>query len=208
MFDITTTLDGVHGLALYAVIAALTISLFWIPTGLLIPGELLFVLAGVLAASGRADFPVVLAVVVASNVVGPMGTYHLGRVFDEWIRRRPVDSKSRRALEKGESSLAKHGTVAALFACWIPLLRTTIPVLIGASKYSFARFLAFSATGTTIWSAIFVTGGFFAGPFFEKFATYAGMVLLAALICFLIVKLVRRFVRPAVPADPGQLDAH
>ncbi|WP_040865359.1 DedA family protein [Nocardia exalbida] len=208
MFDITTALDGVHGLALYAAIAALTISLFWIPMGLIIPGEPLFVLVGILAAGNRVDFQIVLAVVIASNVVGPTGTYYLGRVFDDWIRHRPVDSKLRRALEKGESSLRKRGTVATLFACWIPLLRTTIPVLIGASKYSFPRFLAFSATGTTIWSAIFVSGGFFAGPFFEKFATYAGMVLLAALVCFLLVKLVRRLTRRAVPAEPNQLNAH
>ncbi|MEV6060799.1 DedA family protein [Nocardia asteroides] len=205
MFDFSTVLDGVHGPALYAVFALLTIALYWIPTGLVIPAEPFFVVAGVLAASGRVEFPIVLAVVVISNAIGPISTYYTGRVFDGWIRRRPADSKLRRAMVKGEDSLRKRGTVAALFSCWIPLLRTTIPILIGASKYSFPRFLAFSTTGTTIWSVIFLAGGYFAGPVFEAFATYAGMVLLVLLVVVIAYKLFRRFVRRPAPA-PSNLD--
>ncbi|WP_327145428.1 DedA family protein [Nocardia sp. NBC_01327] len=204
MLDITAVLDGVHGPALYVVFALLTVLLFWIPTGLIIPGEPFFVLAGILAASGQVSLPIVILVIVTSAIVSPIGTYYAGRVFDDWIGRRPAESKLRRALEKGEDTLRRRGAPAAVFACWIPLLRTTLPIMIGASKYSFPRFVAFSATGTTIWSALFIIGGYYAGPFFQKFAIYAGMALLASLAILILYKLVRRFVRRPAPVESAQ----
>ncbi|MFB7718949.1 DedA family protein [Nocardia sp. NPDC056100] len=204
MVDITAVLDGVHGPVLYAVFVALTLLLFWIPTGMIIPGEPFFVLAGILAASGQVSLPLVLIVIIASAIISPIGAYVAGRRFDGWISSRPADSKFRRLLTKGEAALRRRGAPAAAFACWIPFLRTTIPLMIGASRYSFTRFVAFSATGTTLWSALFIIGGYFAGPFFQKFAIYVGMGLLILLVPLILFKLIRRLVRGPAAKQPAQ----
>lgn len=203
MNDVNAVLDGVHGPVAYAVIALWTIALFWFPTGLVFPGEPFYVVAGVLAAGGQLSLPLTLIIVIVSSILSPTGAYFVGRRFDDWLRNRPEDSKFRRMLVKGEDAVRRRGALAAALSCWVPLLRVTVPTMIGASRYPFPRFLALSASGTTVWCSLFVLGGYYAGPFFTKFAVYVGIALLVALVGAGLVKLVRRVLRrPAtVSAD-------
>ncbi|MBH0779664.1 DedA family protein [Nocardia bovistercoris] len=163
MGDITEILDGIHGPLLYLAFALIAAALFWFPIGMLFPGEPLVILAGSLAADGEISLPGVFVLMVAAGTAGMSLAYVTGRRFDGWISRRPR-SRLRRVLDRGENILRPRGASAIISVSWIPPLRATLPVLAGATRYPFRRFLAFNVAGATVWIAVFMGGGYVAGP--------------------------------------------
>ncbi|WP_433678293.1 DedA family protein [Nocardia sp. CA-119907] len=179
----TGFLDSVHGPVLYAVVALTIAVLFVFPVGALLPGEPFLIAVGVLASEGELSLPLALAVVLAAVIVTPLLAFRTGDRIYSRIRRRPADSRMRKFIKQSEDVLDKRGEIMAAVVCWVPPLRGTVPMLMGAARYSFPRFLAFSALGTTVWAVLFVTGGYLAAPLFSRLAVCVGIVgILAAVI--------------------------
>ncbi|MFX0579396.1 DedA family protein [Nocardia nepalensis] len=163
MGDITEILDGIHGPLLYLAFALIAVGLFWFPIGMLFPGEPLVILAGSLAADGEISLPGVFVLMMAAATMSMSLAYATGRRFDGWISRRP-QSRLRRLLDRGENILRPRGALAIVSVSWIPPLRATLPMLAGATRYPFRRFLAFNVVGATVWTTVFMGGGYLAGP--------------------------------------------
>ncbi|MCP2298001.1 membrane-associated protein [Nocardia amikacinitolerans] len=183
---------------------ALVAVMFWFPIGMLLPGEPFLILAGVLAPSGQLSLPLVFTAIAVTAVVSPSLAFQVGRRIDDRVERAQKDSRIvGRLLTKGEAFLLRRGELAVAIACWVPPIRAVVPLLMGAARYSFPRFLAFSAAGTTAWVAIFVIGGYLAGPIFSK---YVGPISLALLAVTLAVALIARLRRRSDAKRPNLVD--
>ncbi|MFF8652990.1 DedA family protein [Streptomyces huasconensis] len=192
MTALTQAIGGLHGSVIYPAFALLTVLLFLLPVGVVVPGEPFFVLAGVMAASGRISLPLILVALLPSAVLGPYLGYRAGRGLDARLQRTGPKSTLRKLVAKGERALQAHRVLASTCCCWVPPLRTTVPMLIGAARQPLRSYLALSAAGTSVWIALFVLGGYFARSFFEAAATGVGIVLVGVLVPVAMGRMARR----------------
>ena len=150
--------------------------------GLLVPGESLVIVSGVLAAAGFFELPLLITVVSAGAVVGDSIGYELGRRLGRpWLLRRGARLGFHRdRLEAVDAFFDRHGGKAVLIGRFIGFLRALAPFAAGSSRMPYGRFLAYNVAGAVLWTAACVFLGYFVGaawPIAEKWVGRAGLVL-------------------------------
>lgn len=154
--------------------------------GLPLPGELVLLTAGALAAQG--DFSIVTVMLAAwiGTIAGGSGGYWIGRTggvalirkYGRWIG----FSESREAATR--SFFQGNGARTIIIARFVAVLRMLASVLAGSAGMSFGLFSVCNAFGGLIWSAAFGAIGYYFGsqlPLIEQYLHRGSLAILAAL---------------------------
>lgn len=135
--------------------------------GFFLPGDSLLFAAGLLAAAGAIQVPVlVLAVVawVAASLGDQVGYWMGGRIGSAWENRaRPRPAAIVRHLAAARVFFDRHGHLAIVLARFTPLVRTFTPFVAGAAGMPHRRFTAYNIGGGLAWVATMMTAGWFLG---------------------------------------------
>lgn len=155
--------------------------------GLLVPGESLVIVSGVLAAAGLFELPTLIAAVSAGAVIGDSIGYELGRRLGRpWLLRRGARLGFRRErIAAVDEFFTRHGGKAVLIGRFIGFLRALAPFVAGSSRMPYQRFLAYNVAGGVLWTVACVLLGYFVGaawPIVEKWVGRAGLVLGLAVV--------------------------
>lgn len=130
--------------------------------GLILPGEVTLVFAGAAAAQGDITLTVLLALVVVAAIAGDATGFAAGR----WKGRAfLLDTGGRfglseATLERVEGYLRRYGGWTVFAGRFVGVVRSISPAVVGASGFTFLRFLPFSAAGAALWSATFTVLGY------------------------------------------------
>jgi membrane protein DedA with SNARE-associated domain len=169
--------------------------------GLPLPSAPLLLAAGAVSGLGELNLGWVLVTAAAAALPGHLLLYEIG------LRRggSVLNLACRMSLEpdscvrRTEQLFARHGARALLFARLVPALETVAPALAGVFRMRFGHFLAYSISGTLIWSFLFVGLGYVLDQHLVTISQLAGrlgdwlFVLLAgAFAVYLAAKYVRR----------------
>lgn len=170
---------GAWGYVVVFLGAALESSAF---LGLLVPGESLVIVSGVLASVGLFKLPTLIAVVSAGAVVGDSIGYELGRRLGRpWLLQRGARLGFHRdRIEAVDAFFKRHGGKAVLIGRFIGFLRALAPFVAGSSRMPYGRFLAYNVAGAILWTVACVFLGYFVGaawPIAEKWVGRASLVL-------------------------------
>ena len=172
--------------------------------GVLIPGEIAIVLAGVLANQGRLPLSGVLAVAILGAVVGDSVGFAVGKRYGHSLLGRLPQRLVRPShVEATTSALRRLGGRAVFVGRFTAALRALVPGMAGMSGMHYRTFAVWNVIGGVVWASAFVLLGYLAGTGYaaiEHRATEAGLVLLAVVAVVIAVK-VRRHRR-------AQADAH
>jgi membrane-associated protein len=155
---------------------------------LIIPGELGMAVSGAAAAHNQVPFPLMAVVAVLGCIAGDSAGYWLGRRFgtDVVCRWRFTRRRLGRGLARADDYFDRHGGLAVFAGRWIGALRAVVPVVAGAAKMPFGRFLLWDIPAIISWAVSVVAVGYFLGePVAEQIDEYgkfisAGGVLLIA----------------------------
>ncbi|GAA4472713.1 bifunctional DedA family/phosphatase PAP2 family protein [Phytohabitans houttuyneae] len=181
----------------YAVVAVLATaeSLF---LGLVLPGELVLVLGGLLAFHGRVSLTVMLVLAAAGSVGGYLLAYAIGRRYGPALRTsrlgRRIGPTRWAAVDK---ALVKRGARAILFGRLVGVLRAVMPMAAGMARMRFRTFATYAAVGGLIWGPGSVLIGYFAGGSYQKVAAVtgpAGVVLVILLVLIGVVTASARWI--------------
>lgn len=183
------------------VFVAMETSLF---IGLLVPGDVVAVIAGAAIDSPAAAGLVYVAVVLGA-LAGESGGYLLGRWLGPRLRKGRAaawigDSRWRRAERLASGS---DGGLALLTARFVPFMHSLVPAAAGALRMPYRRFLAWEALAAAIWSGVYLAAGAFAGAALRdaspiwQYAWGAFVVLLV-----LTIRWARKRLRSRRPATP------
>lgn len=186
--DIKSFFDAHHlietgGIILLMVIIFLETGFF---LGFVLPGgDYLLFAAGIFCGSHYLDLPVlwlVLLLVVAA-FLGDLAGY----LKAKWLGNKLfTDNKSRffkiEYLERGNKFYSKYGLWAFILGRFLPVIRTLVPMIAGASKYSFQRFLIFNITGALTWVGTLVPLGYFVGKVYPDIIHYSVYILVLFII--------------------------
>lgn len=134
--------------------------------GSFLEGEAILVAAGFFAERGYLD-------VVKVGLVGFAGAY-VGHLFWFWLGRRHgvklLDRFPRMKTHLGASirMFERYGAAAIIITQWLYGLRITCAVIIGMSRISIVKFLAYEAISCALWATIITALGYYFGRAVER----------------------------------------
>ncbi len=154
----------------------LFVALFAHQIGLPIPGPLLLLAAGALAAAGKLGLVASIGLAVTACVLADWVWYEAGRRHGDkvlnFIHRlaRDPDYHNRRAKD----IFARYGLPLLVLAKFVPGLDAVAPPLAGTSRTSRLRFLAIDAVGAGLYSGVYAGLGYVFSHDLNRAAAYAG----------------------------------
>jgi membrane protein DedA with SNARE-associated domain len=166
-----------------------------------IPSELVMPLAGFLASQGTMSIFAVIAAGSLGSLAGTCGWYWLGRHWGHekvarfverhghWLTISPAE------LERSRRWLSSKGRWSLLVARLVPGVRTLISLPAGAAEVPLGTFLAFSAVGTVLWTALLAFAGMKLGERHAELGQYLGHIstaVIVGLVTIYVVRLVSR----------------
>jgi membrane-associated protein len=189
----------------YALWAALVI--VFIECGLFVffmPGDSLLFTVGLLIAHGtNVGAPIWLACIlltasaVASNVVG----YLLGRRLGLALFKPDARLLKTEYLDKTHDFFERYGNRAILLARFVPIVRTFITVLAGASRMDMRRFVTYSAVGGVLWATGVTLLGYWLGH--VSFVRTHIELMLVLLVALSLVPIGIEYLRHRRTGSPG-----
>jgi membrane-associated protein len=165
--------------------------------GFFLPGDSLLVTAGIVAHTvGWPIVPLVLTLCV-SAIIGDSVGYWIGLKAGPAIFNRPSSRFFKRDhLLAAKAFYERHGGKTIIIARFMPFIRTFAPVVAGAARMEYKRFLMFNIVGGISWICSMLLFGYtlhlwanaVLRPIFgEKFQMEKNIDILAAIIIFLSV---------------------
>ena len=154
--------------------------------GLFLPGDSLLVTAGLLGAT-RPEFGINVwslgFLLVASAIVGDSVGYQIGRFTGpKLFTREDGLIFKRKYLKKANDFYLLHGGKTVMIARFVPIVRTFAPVLAGVGSMPYARFAAFSISGSLLWIWSMLLIGYGLGKTIPGVAHHVEKVILAVIL--------------------------
>jgi membrane-associated protein len=184
--------DPVHliqygGIILLLVIIYLETGFF---LGLVLPGgDYLLFTAGLLCGTHYLDVSLLFLVstMILAAVMGDFTGYAKGKWLGAKLFNKPDARIFKRSyLESSKGFYEKYGIWAFIAGRFMPVIRTMIPMLAGASGIPLVRFSFLNVTGAVVWIGTLTPLGYFLGEAYPQLINYSiyiliGMILLASL---------------------------
>ena len=164
-FDLEGILSDLGPLAM-VIVCLIIIAETGLLVGFFLPGDSLLFTVGLMIGTGLIDIPIWLACILisVSAIAGDQLGYFIGRKAGPAVFKRP-NSKffSQKNAERAQEFFVKHGAKAVIFAHYVPILRTFVPVAAGVGKMQYAYYLRNNLIGALSWGIIVPLIGFFLG---------------------------------------------
>jgi membrane-associated protein len=130
--------------------------------GFLLPGDSLLVVLGVVARIANWNIVMLMVALSIAAILGDTVGYGIGAKAGPALFRRP-DSRffKQEYLQKAREFFERHGGKSIIFARFVPIVRTFVPVVAGAAKMNYRRFLFFNVFGGIGWITSMLLFGYF-----------------------------------------------
>jgi membrane-associated protein len=202
---ITAELARLSGPLVYAVVAALVFGETALFLGFVVPGETAVVIGGVLASRGRVSLPLLMLVVVAAAIIGPLVGYEIGRRMGGRVIGSRFLRRMSGTVEKATSALNSRSAAAVLVGRFTAVLRALMPALAGTARMPYRTFAVYNAIGGVVWGVGYCLLGYLAGSAYEAVQRQVGtgfaIAIAALVVAALVIWAVRRHRRAPVLAE-------
>jgi membrane-associated protein len=132
--------------------------------GFFLPGDSLLFTAGFLASLGFLDLPTMIVLLAIAAISGDQVGYAFGRkVGPALFRREDSIWFHRKHLERAHAFYDKHGGKTIVLARFMPIVRTFAPIVAGAGRMDYRRFVTYNVAGGLLWVVSMLCGGYLFG---------------------------------------------
>ncbi len=137
--------------------------------GFLLPGDSMLVVVGVFARAAEWPIALFLVTLCISAVLGDTVGYWIGAKAGPAIFNKPDGRIFRQShLLAAKAYYEKHGGKTIIIARFIPIIRTFVPVVAGAAKMQYRRFLAYNIFGGIGWISSMLLLGYMLDPLLRQ----------------------------------------
>jgi membrane-associated protein len=173
----------------------------------IVPSETSVITAGVFAATGVPDLPLVILAAALGAFAGDQASYLAGRLGGPRLYARSAPGSRRRAaLDRADAALRTRGGMIIMVARYFPGARTAVTLTAGAVNFRYGRFATFGAAAAIAWGTYCALVGYVGGHAFEDNpfkALLLGIGLAAAVTAAAeLVRHLRRRPQQATAAAP------
>jgi membrane-associated protein len=160
-----------------------------------LPGDTLLVAIGLFVATDKLsilpgpallDVAVACALLVAAAILGNVMGFEIGSKVGPVIYEHDGKILRRDHFDKTESFFDRHGRKALVIGRFVPVVRTYITVVAGASKMKRPRFLVWSLVGALLWVLSITLIGYFVGDAFPSLVKRIDYLILGLLLLTVI----------------------
>lgn len=149
---------------------AILFAVIFIETGLVIwpflPGDSLLFCAGIVAAGGGLNLPLLITLLIVAAILGDNTNYFIGRFFGHRVTAWKYKGKpivKQKWLDQTHAFYEKYGTRTIIMARFVPIVRTIAPFVAGIGSMNYRKFLPYDIVGGVIWITLFTTAGYLLG---------------------------------------------
>jgi membrane-associated protein len=196
--DLSPDLAGLTATVVYVVVFGFVFVESGLLIGFLLPGDSLLFAAGLVAATegSGVSLTVLIVGVLIAAVAGDSVGYAFGaRLGRPWLQGRVSAGRlDGRHLRRAEAFYERFGWFAVVAARWIPWVRTFTPILAGAARMPYRRFLPANVVGAVIWGPGLLLLGHAAAadPTLRRTSYVVAGSFVAASLVLAVVGIVRR----------------
>jgi membrane-associated protein len=158
-------LDALGAAAVYLVVIGFVFVECGLLVGFFLPGDTLLFAGGLVAADAvrGVELGWLMAGVLVAAIVGETVGYLLGaRMGLPLLRRRRGRVVTPERVARAEAFTERYGVLAIVSARWIPWVRTFAPLLAGATRMTWPKFLVGNVVGALCWAPTLVLAGYLA----------------------------------------------
>jgi membrane-associated protein len=194
-FDLKGILTDLGPLAM-VIVCLIIIAETGLLVGFFLPGDSLLFTVGLMIGTGLIDVPIWLACILisASAIVGDQLGYFIGRKAGPAVFKRPNSRFfSQKNADRAQQFFVKHGAKAVIFAHYVPILRTFVPVAAGVGKMQYSYYLRNNLIGAISWGIIVPLIGFFLGqiPFVRENVVLVTLTLVAISLIPVVLEVIK-----------------
>ena len=166
-------------------------SLVFLESGLLIgfffPGDSLLFTAGFLASQGYLDITILIIGCFIFAVLGDSIGYLIGKNLGPKLFTKDNSLIfNKKHLERAQSFYDKHGGKTIILARFVPVIRAFAPVVAGAGKMDYKKFVIFNLFGAALWAIGVTFTGYYLGsriPDVDKYLLpIVGLIILVSIL--------------------------
>jgi len=158
--------------------------------GFFLPGDSLLFATGFLIHAGLLPVNIHLAVLIIfiAAVLGDSVGYTFGRkVGSRIFNKKDARLFKQEYVQRAQAFYEKHGGKTIIIARFVPIVRTFAPIVAGASKMDYRRFLTFNIVGGLLWAAGITYAGYFLGSVFESMGIEIDHILLPLIAAIILI---------------------
>lgn len=158
--------------------------------GFFLPGDSLLFTTGFLIHAGFLPVNIHLAVLIIfiAAVVGDSVGYTFGRRLGPRVfNKQDARLFKQEYIQQAQAFYEKHGGKTIIIARFVPIVRTFAPIVAGAGKMEYKRFIMFNLVGGFLWAAGVTYAGFFLGSVFESMGLEIDHVLLPIIAIIILI---------------------
>ncbi|HJU80426.1 MAG TPA: VTT domain-containing protein [Acidimicrobiia bacterium] len=141
--------------------------------GFFFPGDSLLFTAGLFAAQGTLNLPLILVGCFIAAVAGDQVGYVFGQRVGPALFKRP-DSRlfKQEYVERARAFFEKHGPKTIVLARFVPIVRTFAPILAGVGRMQYRTFVSYNLIGGFLWAVGVTLLGYWLGNLIPDIDAY------------------------------------
>ncbi len=154
-----------------------------------IPSELIMIPAGIAAAKGIVNIYLVIFLGILGNVFGAAICYYISLYFGRKfiVKFGKYFFLKTEIIEKMENFFKRHGPISVFIGRLLPGFRHFISIPAGLAKMNIRLFYLYTILGSTIWTSILSTIGYFIGDNQDLVEKYLHELFEIVVISILII---------------------
>lgn len=164
--------------------------------GVVIPGEIVLLLAAIGASKGQLPLWAVIVAGVLGAVAGDFIGFEVGKRWGQsLLDRLPKRLVRPEHVERARAALRRRGALTVFFGRWAAALRAFVPGLAGMSGMPLKVYAPANAAGGAVWAVAVATLGYLIGQSVEKYLSRISNAVTVAVVGLLLYFLIREIFR-------------
>ena len=181
-----TQLSALAPFFFYLIVSVIVFIETVILLGFFLPGDSLLFSAGLVAAAhGNINIVILVTVIFLAAFFGDQVGFVIGRVYGRPYLDKRKSKRIQALIVRSDRFYEQKGWWAVVAARFFPWVRTFVPVIAGASRMNYYKFLSANALGAFLWGVGITLAGFYAAtiPLVKTFSyVIAGFFITASIV--------------------------
>ena len=165
--------------------------------GFFLPGDSMLFTTGLLIHSGvlSVNIHFAVALLFAAAVIGDSVGYAFGRQLGPRLfKRKDARLFKQEYVHKAQTFYENYGGKTIILARFMPVVRTFAPIVAGAGKMKYKRFITFNVIGGALWTGSVTYLGYFLGTAFEKSGISVDKILIPTVVLIILASILPPFI--------------
>lgn len=174
------------GAPYYSIIGLIALFESLAVVGIFVPGSVLIVFAGFLAAHGQGELLPLIIVCALGSLGGDLFSYYLGARLGGSLRQRPLFLKRQALLQKAQLFFAAHGGKSVFAGRFVGFLRPFIPFVAGSAHMPPLAFSLWALVSAILWGIAYPGLGYLFAASWQLVEVWTGRFSLLILVLVLL----------------------